>query len=81
MIGINNRDLRTFETSIETSVMLKRFIPNSTVAVSESGIRNHHHVASLRNVGFDAILVGEYLMTHQNRVSALKELLHSPASA
>ena len=81
MIGINNRDLRTFETSIETSLMLKKFIPNSTVAISESGIRNQHHAASLRQVGFDAILVGEYLMTQQNRVRALKELLQIPASS
>lgn len=81
MIGINNRDLRTSEISIETSLMLKRFIPNSTVSISESGIRNPHHVASLRQVGFDAILVGEYLMTQQNRVRALKELLQVSASS
>ena len=81
MIGINNRDLQTFEVSIETSLMLKRFIPNATVAISESGIRNAHHVASLRQIGFDAILVGEYLMTQQNRIQALRDLLAIPASS
>ena len=61
LIGVNNRDLQTFEVNVETSLMLKRFIPNSTVAVSESGIRNPHHVGLLRQAGFDAILVGEVL--------------------
>jgi indole-3-glycerol phosphate synthase len=79
MIGINNRDLKTFEVSLETSLMLKRFIPNSTIAVSESGIRNAHHVDLLRQVGFDAILVGEHLMSQENRVKALNDLLRTPA--
>jgi len=78
IIGINNRDLDTFEVSLETSLMLKRFIPNSTIAVSESGIRNAHHVDLLRQVGFDAILVGEHLMMQENRVKALNELLRAP---
>ena len=78
IIGINNRDLDTFEVSLETSLMLKRFIPNSTIAVSESGIRNAHHVDLLRQVGFDAILVGEHLMTQENRVRALNDLLRVP---
>ena len=81
MIGINNRDLRSFEVSLETSVMLKRFIPNSIVTVSESGIRNPNQVARLRQVGFDAILVGEYLMTQQNRTKALRDLMQTAASS
>jgi len=75
LIGINNRDLQTFEVNVETSLMLKRFIPNATVAISESGIRNPHHVDLLRQAGFDAILVGEYLMLQQNRTKALRDLL------
>jgi indole-3-glycerol phosphate synthase len=78
MIGINNRDLNTFDVSLETSLTLKRFIPNSTIAVSESGIRNAHHVDMLRQLGFDAILVGEHLMSQENRVKALRELLQTP---
>ena len=70
MIGINNRDLQTFDVNVETSLMLKRFIPNSTVAISESGIRNPHHVDVLRQAGFDAILVGEHLMLQQNRTKS-----------
>lgn len=77
LIGINNRDLQTFDVNVETSLMLKRFIPNATVAISESGIRNAHHVDQLRQAGFDAILVGEYLMTQQNRTKALRDLLQT----
>ncbi len=80
LIGINNRDLRTFEVAVETSLMLKRFIPNSTVAISESGIRNPHHVGLLRQAGFDAILVGEHLMSQANRTKALRDLLQLPVS-
>ena len=77
IIGVNNRDLATFEVTLETSLTLKRFIPNATVAVSESGIRNAHHVDQLRQVGYDAILVGEHLMTQANRAKALRDLLQT----
>jgi indole-3-glycerol phosphate synthase len=80
LIGINNRDLHTFEVNVETSLMLKRFIPNATVAISESGIRNPHHVDLLRQAGFDAILVGEHLMSQQNRTKALRDLLQVDVS-
>ena len=79
MIGVNNRDLDTFEVSLETSLMLKRFIPNAVVSVSESGIRNAHHVDLLREAGYDAILVGEHLMSQENRARSLAELLRMPA--
>ncbi|HTR81640.1 MAG TPA: indole-3-glycerol phosphate synthase TrpC [Bacteroidota bacterium] len=79
IIGINNRSLETFEVTLETSLMLKRFIPNSSIAVSESGIRNSHHVGQLRQAGFDAILVGEHLMAQENREKALQDLLAVPA--
>ncbi|HTX20056.1 MAG TPA: indole-3-glycerol phosphate synthase TrpC [Bacteroidota bacterium] len=79
MIGVNNRDLDTFEVSLETSVMLKRFIPNAAVSVSESGIRNAHHVDLLREAGYDAILVGEVLMSQENRARGIAELLRTRA--
>ena len=80
IVGINNRDLETFEVSLETSLMLKRFLPNDIISVSESGIRNAHHVRLLLDVGFDAILVGEHLMAQENRARALQELLHVPVA-
>lgn len=75
IIGINNRDLQSFAVDVNLSLQLKHFIPNECIAVSESGIRNHHTVEELAQAGFDAILVGEHLMMQSDKVSALKELL------
>lgn len=75
IIGINNRDLRTFTTDIGISLTLKRFIPNECVSVSESGIRNFHTVEQLAQAGFDAILVGEHLMAQPDRAQAIRDLL------
>ncbi|MDE3057591.1 MAG: indole-3-glycerol phosphate synthase TrpC [Bacteroidota bacterium] len=80
IIGINNRDLKTFEVNLETSLNLKRFIPNHLLTISESGIRNVHHVSQLRQAGFDAILVGEQLMVQQDRTKALQQLLRLDVS-
>lgn len=75
MIGINNRDLHTFTVNVDVSMMLKNFIPNNCLAVSESGIKNHNTVERLSQAGFDAILVGEHLMAQQDRRKALEDLL------
>ena len=64
MIGINNRDLRTFEVSLETTFGLLPDVPAETVLVSESGIAAPHEVARLAAAGVDAILVGEGLLRH-----------------
>ena len=77
IIGINNRDLQTFEVDLNTSLNLKNFIPNRCISVSESGIRNPHHVGLLREASFDAFLVGEQLMIQPDRQKALEELLGS----
>ena len=74
IIGINNRDLRTFEVSLQTSLDLVSLIPATHTSVSESGIFSRQDVQTLEQAGFDAILVGESLMRQQNRVSALKKL-------
>ncbi|MBP9212869.1 MAG: indole-3-glycerol phosphate synthase TrpC [Bacteroidetes bacterium] len=75
IIGINNRDLNTFSVNVDLSLMLKNFIPNSCTTVSESGIKNHNTVERLSQAGFDAVLVGEHLMTQTDRRKALQELL------
>lgn len=62
ILGVNNRDLRTFSVDIKTSERLVSMIPDSAVAVSESGIRSAGDAAALRAAGFDAILAGETLM-------------------
>ena len=75
VIGINNRDLKTFEVKIETSLELAERIPNSCIAVSESGIRGHSDLVRLREAGFDAFLIGEHLMTMPDPAAALATLL------
>lgn len=62
IIGINNRDLRTFKVSLETSKRLRPLIPDGIVTVAESGIRDVADVRELCNVGFQAVLVGEFLV-------------------
>lgn len=74
IIGINNRDLKTFTVEIETSLNLKKFIPNDKLSVSESGIRNYYTVRQLIDAGFDAMLVGEHLMMQSDRKIALQHL-------
>jgi len=75
MIGINNRDLTTFEVDLETTERLSEDIPNDTVAVSESGIKTGDDVRRLRACGINAVLVGETLMRAKNIPEKLRELL------
>jgi len=77
ILGVNNRDLRTFEVRLETSLELIEAIPNECVAVSESGIRTHEDLERLRASGFDAFLVGEHLMQAEDPEAALRKLLQS----
>jgi indole-3-glycerol phosphate synthase len=74
-IGVNNRDLRTFEVNRETSLDLVDRIPSSVVRVTESGISTPDDVARLRKAGFDAFLIGESLMRHPDPGEALASLL------
>jgi len=74
-IGVNNRDLRTFEVSLETSLALVARIPSGMVRVTESGIFTPGHIAQLRAAGFDAFLIGESLMRQPDPGAALAELL------
>ena len=77
IIGVNNRDLKTFEVRLETSLELAQEIPDECIAVSESGIRAHGDLERLRSAGFDAFLIGEHLMTMAEPGNALRELLDS----
>ena len=74
-IGVNNRDLRSFEVRLETSLELIERIPTSVVRVAESGIATPADLARLRQAGFDAFLIGESLMRQPDPAVALKELL------
>lgn len=75
IIGVNNRDLRDFRVSIETSLELVKAIPDSCIAVSESGLRTHADLQRLRAAGFDAFLVGEHLMKDADPGAPLRALL------
>ncbi len=75
LIGINNRDLRTFEVDLRTTLRLKREISSKTKVISESGIKSSRDVRLLREVGVDGILVGEILMRTPDPASKIRELL------
>ncbi|MCX4189412.1 indole-3-glycerol phosphate synthase TrpC [Methylophaga sp. OBS3] len=74
LIGINNRDLRTFETSLETTTELLKMIPDETIVVTESGIHTPNDVALMREHDVNAFLVGEAFMRADEPGQALSEL-------
>jgi indole-3-glycerol phosphate synthase len=74
-IGVNNRDLKTFEVCLETSLELAARIPSAVLRVAESGIAMPEDLMRLRAAGFDAFLIGESLMRQADPGAALKALL------
>jgi indole-3-glycerol phosphate synthase len=74
IIGVNNRDLRTFEVRLETSLHLAPRIPSSVIRVSESGIHSREHLRILEEAGYQAFLVGEHLMKSADPAAAIREL-------
>lgn len=74
LIGVNNRDLRTFEVSLETSLSLARDAPSDALLVSESGLRNREDLHRLHAAGFRGFLIGETLMRAEDPQQALSEL-------
>lgn len=75
IIGVNSRNLHTFEVSLEIALRLAPQIPVSAVRVAESGIHSAADVHRLRGAGFDAFLVGEHLMKSPDPAAALRALL------
>ena len=75
IIGINNRDLKTFEVDISTTRRLRRLVPGDKIVVSESGIKTRQDMERLKSWGVDAVLVGEALMASKDIAAAMKELL------
>lgn len=74
VIGVNNRNLKTFEVDINTSARLRAMVPRDRVFVSESGIRTAQDISVLRQNGTNAVLIGETLMRSGNIVQELKQL-------
>lgn len=74
IIGVNNRDLQTFEVDVTTSIRLRPLVPADRLYVSESGILTPGDVARLRENGTDAVLIGETLMRAPDKQAALEAL-------
>jgi indole-3-glycerol phosphate synthase len=75
IIGVNNRDLKTLEVNLDTSLKLRDKIPHGCLAVSESGIKTAADLARIREAGFEAVLIGERFMTQPDPGEALRQLL------
>lgn len=72
LIGVNNRNLKTFETSVDTSLMLYDDLPDEVIKISESGISSTESVHKLRQAGYDGFLMGENFMKEVSPGDALK---------
>ena len=77
IIGVNQRDLVTFNVDHDRACRVAAALPRSVVRVAESGVRGPHDAASLHNAGFDAILVGESLMMSQHRPESIHALIEA----
>lgn len=75
VVGINNRNLETFETDIQTSLQLIEYLPTNKPAISESGITDVDTIIQLRNAGFKGFLIGEYFMKQQNTAIAFADFM------
>ncbi len=81
IIGINNRNLKTFEVSLQNTETLSQEVTGDRILVSESGIFTGADTARIRDWGCDAILVGEALMRAEDRSATLQELSRGVATA
>jgi indole-3-glycerol phosphate synthase len=75
LIGVNNRDLRTFKVDVQTAFRLAEMIPQDVISVAESGIDNGADIARLREAGYRAFLIGESLMKAESPGEALRSLI------
>ena len=75
LVGINNRNLRTFVTDLAHSINLSKNVPDSTLLISESGIRSRADVERLQQHGIGGILVGETLMRQDDIAAKVRELV------
>jgi indole-3-glycerol phosphate synthase len=81
IIGVNNRDLKTLDVRVDTSLELIDLIPDDRIAVAESGLSTNADLVRLRNAGFDAFLIGEHLMRAGDPAAALAGLLGAAPAA
>ena len=74
IIGVNNRNLKTFQVDIENSIRLRRLVPEEVVFVSESGMKEREDIRRLEENGTNAVLIGETLMRSPDKKAMLEEL-------
>ena len=74
LIGVNQRDLHTFQVDHQRAVRMAAMIPTNVVRVAESGVKTRDDARSLRDAGYDAVLVGESLVTSNNISNSVREL-------
>jgi len=77
LVGINNRNLKDFSVDLNHSIGLSRQIPDSFVKVAESGIKGEDDIHHLKSNGFQAFLIGEHFMKHDNPGKVCSELIHN----
>ena len=75
LIGVNQRDLVTFQVDHERAVRMARLIPDTAVRVAESGVRGGADARALEAAGYDAVLVGETLVTSGDPAAAIADLI------
>jgi indole-3-glycerol phosphate synthase len=76
LIGINNRNLKTFSVDLEISLQLVKCIPGDRIVISESGIKSREDIKRLTDVGIQGFLIGESLVTSVDPTAKLRELIH-----
>lgn len=75
LVGVNNRNLKTFEVDVETSVRLGKLLPEDMIRISESGLSSIENILYLRQAGFDGFLMGENFMKTEDPANACKEFI------
>lgn len=74
MIGVNNRDLKTFKVDISNSERLRRLVPDNVLFIAESGIKTNEDIRRLKEAKVNGVLIGETLMRAKNKKEILDEL-------
>ncbi len=74
IIGVNNRDLKTFKVDIKNSINLRKYVPDNIIFVSESGIKTHNEIEELKRNRVNAVLIGETFMKSEDKTKELKLL-------